>query len=616
MCGIVGYVGQEPALPILLEGLRRLEYRGYDSAGVAVLVDGQPHVVKAVGRIAQLEERLSGGEASAIRSGTGATVGIGHTRWATHGRPSDTNSHPHTDCTGRFVVIHNGIIENYLQLREVLTAHGHVFRSETDTEVIPHLLEAYYQGDLVEAVRKVASQLHGAYALAVLCRDEPDRIVAVRLASPVVIGLGQGENFLASDIPALLPYTRRVLVLNDGEMAVLTRDRVQILTLQGGPVEREPMEVTWDAARAEKGGYAHFMLKEIHEQPQALRDTLRGRLSPDGRRVTLPEVGLTPEEVRRLRKVALVACGTASHAGLVGRYLIERLAGIPVEWDVASEYRYRDPMLGPDSLFVAISQSGETADTLAALREARAKGAKVLAIVNVVGSSIAREADWALHTWAGPEIAVASTKAYTTQLVAVTLLAVWLGQAAGRLDEDGAARILAALRDLPAQAEQVLAQEAEVQRVASDLARHDDVFFIGRGLDYAVALEGQLKLKEISYIHAEAYPAGELKHGTLALITKGVPVVALSTQPALAPKTLSNIQEVRARGAAVIAVALEGDEQVPRHADTVFTIPRTDPLVAPALAVIPLQLLAYYAAVLRGHDVDRPRNLAKSVTVE
>ncbi|HEY8347179.1 MAG TPA: glutamine--fructose-6-phosphate transaminase (isomerizing) [Symbiobacteriaceae bacterium] len=610
MCGIVGYIGTKPALPILLDGLSKLEYRGYDSAGVAVLEDGKAMVAKCVGRLSNLEAKVNG-------SLSRGQIGIGHTRWATHGRPSDWNSHPHTDCTGKFVVIHNGIIENFVQLKQVLQQHGHVFRSETDTEVVPHLVESHYRGDLVDAVRQVARMLRGAYALAVMCEDEPDKIVAVKQASPLIVGLGEGENYLASDIPALLKYTRRVIALEEGQMAVLTRDGITITTLDGEPVEPKVMEVTWDPGQAERGGYPHFMLKEIHEQPKAIRDTLIGRIAEDGSAVTLPEIQMTPEEVRALRKVALVACGTAAHAGLVGRYLIERLAGIPVEWDIASEYRYRDPMVDEQTLFVAISQSGETADTLAALREARRKGAKILAITNVVGSSVAREADWTLYTWAGPEIAVASTKAYTTQLVAVTLLALWLGQQNGRLDPEVGREIIAGLRALPDQVASILEnQEEAVKEAAAKLAWTEDVFFIGRNLDYAVAMEGQLKLKEISYIHAEAYAAGELKHGTLALITRGVPVIAINTQPDLAEKTISNIQEVKAREAFVLGVALEGDTETRLHCDQVFYLPRTHKFLTPVLSVVPLQLLAYYAATARGCDVDKPRNLAKSVTVE
>jgi glutamine---fructose-6-phosphate transaminase (isomerizing) len=610
MCGIVGYVGEKQALPILIDGLKKLEYRGYDSAGVAYMQNGAPHVQKSVGRLSALEAKVNG-------SAAGASVGIGHTRWATHGRPSDDNSHPHTDCTGRFVVIHNGIIENYLQLKQVLEAHGHVFRSQTDTEVVPHLIESHYRGDIVQAVREVAGMLRGAYSLAVLCQDEPDKIVAVRYASPLIIGLGEGENFLASDIPAILSHTRRAIILDDGEMAVLTRDGVEVTTVAGEAVRKQVMTVTWDPVAAEKGGYAHFMLKEIHEQPKALRDTLTGRIRGDQQAVLLPEFTMPAEEIAQLRKIAVVACGTAAHAGLVGRYLVERLAGIPVEWDVASEYRYRDPMVDEKTLLLAISQSGETADTLAAVREARRKGARVLAVTNVVGSSLSREADWTIYTWAGPEIAVASTKAYTTQLVVVTLLAIYLAQAVGRLSADTAYGLLDALQEIPVQAQSVLERlEEPVKRIAEQIAHTEDVFYIGRNLDFAVALEGQLKLKEISYIHAEAYPAGELKHGTLALITRGVPVIALNTQEYLREKTISNIQEVRAREASVIGIAMEGDEETARHCDAMLFVPRTHPLLAPVLAVLPLQLLSYYAATIRGADVDKPRNLAKSVTVE
>lgn len=609
MCGIVGYIGQREALPVLMDGLKRLEYRGYDSAGVAVVAGGETRVAKRQGRLRELEAALTDLPA-------GSRVGIGHTRWATHGRPSDRNAHPHTDASGRFAVVHNGIIENYAELREELARQGCVFRSETDTEVIPHRIASHYDGDLVQAVRRAVSRLRGAFALAVVCEQEPDRIVAVRVASPLVIGLGEGEHLLASDIPALLPYTRRVIAMEEGWLAVLTREGVAVTTVSGEPVQPRVMHVNWELRQAERGGYAHFMLKEIHEQPRALRDTLSGRLDPAAGRVRLPEVGLSAAEVQALSKVAVVACGTAAHAGLVGKYLIERLARIPVEWDLASEYRYREPMVDERTLFVAVSQSGETADTLAAMREARSRGAKVLAVTNVVGSTVAREADWVLHTWAGPEIAVASTKAYTTQVEALTLLAIWLGQQNGRIDLAEAAALVEGLRRLPDQAEQVLALEPAVKAAAEELALQSDVFFIGRNLDYAVALEGQLKLKEISYIHAEAYAAGELKHGTLALITDGVPVVALNTQPELMEKTISNIQETRARGAFVVGLAQEGDEATARHCDRVFYLPRTHRLLMPALAAIPLQLLAYYAAVARGTDVDKPRNLAKSVTVE
>ncbi|MFZ5827592.1 MAG: glutamine--fructose-6-phosphate transaminase (isomerizing) [Bacillota bacterium] len=610
MCGIVGYIGNKQALPVLIEGLKKLEYRGYDSAGIAVIQDGTARVEKTVGRLSNLEVKVNGGVSE-------GHIGIGHTRWATHGRPSDANSHPHTDEEGRFVVIHNGIIENYLQLKEVLQQHGHIFQSETDTEVVPHLIESYYEGDIVEAVRKVAKMLKGAYALGVMCQQEPDKIVAVKEASPMIIGLGEGENFLASDIPAILKHTRRVIVMEEGWMAVLTREGVTVTTIDGEPVEPKILEVTWDPGQAERGGYAHFMLKEIHEQPKAIRDTLSGRLSDDNSRVVLGEVGMTAEQVKAISKIAIVACGTASHAGLVGKYLIEKLARIPVEWDVASEYRYKDPMVDQQTLCIVISQSGETADTLAALHEARRRGAKILAVTNVVGSSIARAADWVVYTWAGPEIAVASTKAYTTQLVAMSLLAIWLGQQNGNLDAGLAHELIADLRNLSTQASAVIEhQEEAIHEAAEKLAHSSDVFFIGRNLDYAVALEGQLKLKEISYIHAEAYAAGELKHGTLALITKGVPVIALNTQPELSEKTISNVQEVRAREANVLGVALEGDTETAKHCDQVFYLPRTHRYLTPVLSVLPLQLLAYYAATTRGADVDKPRNLAKSVTVE
>lgn len=613
MCGIVGYVGPKRALPILIEGLKRLEYRGYDSAGVAVISsngqpgEGQLGVVKRVGRISGLEEALRERDLP-------GQPGIGHTRWATHGRPSDSNAHPHTDCKGNIAVVHNGIIENYQALREWLSERGHELRSETDTEVVPHLIEEYYDGDLVAAVRKAVRKLHGSYALAVVCAAEPDKIVAVRKDSPLVIGLGEGENFLASDIPAILAHTRRTYILDDGEMAVLTAFGVTVSDLDGAPVQKEVYQVKWEAGQAEKGGYPHFMLKEIHEQPKAFRDTLTGRIK-DGR-PHLPELGLANYEIRRLQRIHIVACGTAYHAGLIGKALIERLARIPVEIDVASEFRYRDPIMGDNSLMIVISQSGETADTLACLREGKRQGLPVLAITNVVGSSVAREADHVILTLAGPEIAVASTKAYTTQIIALTLLAVHFATVRGTTAATELDAIMDGLRELPQLAGEVLACEDAVKDLAHRCAQWEDVFFIGRGLDYAVAMEGQLKLKEISYIHAEAYAAGELKHGTLALITDGVPVIALATQESVREKTISNIKEVKARGANVVGIALDGDEEIGKVVDEVIFIPRTHQLLTPALAVIPLQLLAYHAATARGADVDKPRNLAKSVTVE
>ncbi|MCL6597479.1 glutamine--fructose-6-phosphate transaminase (isomerizing) [Alicyclobacillus macrosporangiidus] len=610
MCGIVGYVGPRAVRSVIVEGLRKLEYRGYDSAGIATLDGGVLRTVKAVGRLANLEEKLADGEA-------GGHIGIGHTRWATHGRPSDENAHPHQDCSGRFAIVHNGIIENYLSLREELLARGHQFKSETDTEVVAHLIEELYKGDLFQTMLDVAKRLRGAYALVVLAKDHPDTLVAVRRSSPIIVGLGDGENFVASDIPAILSYTRDVYVLEDGELAVVRADGVSIHTFDGEPVtSKQVLHVTWDAVAAERGGYPHFMLKEIYEQPRAIRDTLTGRIAEDLSRVTLPELSWSDDFVQAIDRVHIVACGTSWHAGLVGKAVMEKLTRIPVDVEIASEYRYRDPIETAGTLVVVISQSGETLDTLAALRDAKARGRHVLAITNVVGSSVAREADDVIITWAGPEIAVASTKAYTTQLVVLYLLAVYLGQRRGTLEDANAKQILAALAELPMAAEQVLDTAPQVERFAREWADARDTFFIGRGIDYAMALEGALKLKEISYIHAEAYAAGELKHGTLALITEGVPVIALATQTDLYEKTLSNIKEVKARDAFVLGVAFAGDEEMRHSVDEVLYVPRTLPLLAPVITVIPLQLLAYYAAVARGNDVDKPRNLAKSVTVE
>ncbi len=605
MCGIVGYIGPRKALRVVIDNLKKLEYRGYDSAGVAVVENGRPVIVKKKGKIADLESSLDG----QVMDGQ---LGIGHTRWATHGVPSDRNAHPHPDCTGEVVVVHNGIIENYAELRRELREAGHKLASETDTEVIPHLIEANYNGSLEEAVRAAVSRLEGAYALVVISSREPDKIICVRKDSPLVIGLGEGENFVASDIPALLRYTRDTYILDDHEMAVITREGVQVKDVRTGEARpKEVFTVTWDAGQAEKGGYAHFMLKEIHEQPTAVRETLRGRLKEGG--VSLPEI---PEEViRDARRVFMVACGTAYHACLVGKYLMERIARVPVEADLASEFRYRDPLIGPGDVMVLVSQSGETADTLAALREGRNRGAHVVAITNVRGSSIDREADAVIHTLAGPEIAVASTKAYTTQLVALTLLALRFAEVRGG-DREQIAALVEGLKNLPELVQEVLDTEDEIKELARKYSSSDDVFFIGRGLDYAVAMEGQLKLKEISYIHAEAYAAGELKHGTLALIEAGVPVVALVTQPDLYEKMVSNITEVRARQGRIISVVYDDDEKAREFSDEMIRIPRTDPLLAPVLAVVPLQLLAYYVAVERGCEVDKPRNLAKSVTVE
>jgi len=610
MCGIVGYVGGQDAVSILLDGLRRLEYRGYDSAGLAVL-DGQGiKVVKSAGKLERLGRtlqqlpRLSG------------SLGIGHTRWATHGEPTDCNAHPHTDCGQRVAVVHNGIIENYGELRRWLAAEGHRLVSDTDTEVLPHLVEHYYRGDLLEAVLEAAGRLEGSYALAVICQAEPGRIVALRKDSPLVVGLGDGENFLASDIPALLSHTRRTLVLSDYEAADLHRDEVRVLDLRGRPVDKEVFLVNWEPQAAEKGGYPHFMLKEIHEQPQAARDALRGRLDHQAGQVLLPELGSYSGRLSEVDKAVIVACGTAYHAGLVGQRLIEALAGLPAQAELASEFRYRNPLIGPRTLVVLVSQSGETADTLAALREARRRGAFTLGVVNVVGSSIAREAEAVLYTRAGPEIAVASTKAFVTQLLVLTLLALYLRRVR-RPDRSDDGERVGLLDGLPARIEEVLELSGRVQELVPAFGLHPNCFFIGRGLDYPVAMEGALKLKEISYLHAEAYAAGELKHGPLALIEQGVPVVAVATQSELRDKIISNAKEVKARGGYLVALAPGSDRGVwSEVADAVLALPECPGWLAPAVAVVPLQLLAYHAAVARGCDVDQPRNLAKSVTVE
>lgn len=609
MCGIVGYVGDRSAAPFLIDGLKRLEYRGYDSAGIAVYDGEKTEVVKREGRLSRLEESLNG-------NFTKGFLGIGHTRWATHGKPSDINAHPHTDCSGNIIVVHNGIIENYQEIREWLKERGHRFRTEVDTEVIPHLIEEYYQGDLVSAVQKTLEWIRGAFALGILSGEEPDKIIAVRKDSPLVVGLGNGENYIASDIPAILEHTRKVYILKDGHMAVVKKDRVDLMDFKGRKVEQEVFDVKWDAVAAEKSGYPHFMLKEIHEQPRALKDTMTGRIDPERGDIRLDDITIKAEDLENIDKIFIVACGTAYHAGIVGKHVIERLTRIPVEVDIASEFRYRDPMVDERTIVIIISQSGETADTLAALRESKKRGARIIAITNVVGSSVSREAEDVLYTWAGPEIAVASTKAYSTQLVSLYMLALKMALEKGTVDREEAVEIMRELKQLPEKAQRIIGGEQKIKELAYQYSKWDDVFFIGRGLDYAVALEGSLKLKEISYIHAEAYPAGELKHGTLALITKGIPVISLVTQEQLYEKTLSNIKEVEAREATVIAVAMEGDENITKNANHVIYIPRTIPFLTPVLTVIPLQLFAYYAAVARGCDVDKPRNLAKSVTVE
>ncbi len=617
MCGIVGYVGSEPALPILIGGLRRLEYRGYDSAGVAYLEGGGLSVVKRKGRLQRLEEALQRQYGEDL-SGGSVRIGIAHTRWATHGAPSDENSHPHLSASGRIAVVHNGIIENYMELRASLSGLGYAFVSETDTEVVAHLIERHYDADakkdLLSAVLRTMGEIEGSYALGVLCADDPGTFVAARKDSPLVVGLGTNGNFIASDIPAILSRTREVLILEDREAACLRADGVRVVDALGRPVDRAPMHVDWDVEAAEKGGYEHFMMKEMHEEPRAVRDTLAPRLR-DGA-IRLDAITIDAADAAAISKVQIIACGTAYHAGVVAKYAIERLARIPVEVDVASEFRYRDPLVDARTLAVVISQSGETLDTMAAMREAKRRGARTLAIVNVVGSSIAREADDVLYTMAGPEIAVASTKAYNTQLAAVYLLAFRLAALRGLLDEAACAGWSERLLALPEALDRILADRSVLQRFAAEHFNARSVFFIGRGLDYALSMEGSLKLKEISYIHSEAYAGGELKHGTIALIEEGTLVVCPLTQAPLLEKMIGNIREVKARGAVVLGIATDSCAKVDEVCDAVFRIPDVDPLLAPVLAVTPMQLFAYYVAVNKGCDVDKPRNLAKSVTVE
>ena len=609
MCGIVGYVGDRQAAEFLLDGLSKLEYRGYDSAGIAVYDGENIRVEKCVGRLAALREKIKGN----VPVGS---LGIGHTRWATHGRPSDVNSHPHTDCHGDFAIVHNGIIENYLSLKEELTAKGHVFKSETDTEVVVHLLEEVYSGDFIAAVRAVLKRIEGSYALAFMSRKHPDMLLCTKQDNPLIIGLGEGENFIASDIPAIISRTRRTYILGDGELAIVRKDSVEVTNHLGETVPKKVFEVTWNAEAAEKGGYEHFMLKEINEQPKAVRDTMSQRITADKKAISFEELAWDAEYLGAFNKIYIVACGTAYHAGLVGKYYIEKLARVLVEVDVASEFRYRDPIVDEHTLLIVVSQSGETSDTLAALKESKRRGAKTLAITNVVGSSIAREADQVVYTWAGPEIAVASTKAYTTQLVLFFMLALYMAEIKGTIAAERTAELVTMLQEIPSQVSEILSDVDPIKTFAKQYGFNEDVFYIGRGLDYAVSLEGALKLKEISYIHAEAYAAGELKHGTLALIVEGVPVIALATQRNVYEKTLSNIKEVKARDAVVIGIAAEGDTELEKYVDHVMHVPASDEFIMPILSVIPLQLLAYYAAITRGCDVDKPRNLAKSVTVE
>ena len=610
MCGIVGYVGQEQASPILLDGLRRLEYRGYDSAGVAVY-DGQGgiRVVKAKGRLQVLSDLTQEGTALP------GTIGLGHTRWATHGEPSDVNSHPHMSQRGKFAVVHNGIIENYMELREFLENQGVTFASQTDTEVVAQLLEYCYNGDLMATVQKVLHRIRGAYALGILCRDQPDVLVAVRKDSPLILGLGEGFNLLASDVTALIRYTRDVVYMDDNEIALLSTAGVQVFDAYLQPVDKEPQRVDWEISAAEKGGYEHFMFKEIMEQPKAFRDTVFPRIVNN--RVVLEDLSLTPEEVRDIDHIVIIACGSSYHVGMVSKYILEKLLRKPVEVALASEFRYSDPFVTERTLCIVISQSGETIDTLAAMREAKRLGAKVLAIVNVVGSTIAREADHVLYTWAGPEIAVATTKAYSTQLAVMYLVGLYFADLMGRIDSNTYDAIVCEMLRIPSKMESILENKEHIQYFASIYFNHDSIFFIGRNIDYAIGLEGSLKLKEISYIHSEAYAAGELKHGTISLVEDGTLVVALASYGQLFEKLMSNVVEVKSRGADVLGLTTQRlKESMEKTVDATMAVPDTHPMLLPSLDVIPMQLFAYYVALMRGCDIDKPRNLAKSVTVE
>jgi glucosamine--fructose-6-phosphate aminotransferase (isomerizing) len=624
MCGIVGYVGKKSVVPIIIEGLRRLEYRGYDSAGIAVAGNGEGlQVCRAEGKLRNLEEAIR-------QKPLNGTYGIGHTRWATHGRPTEENAHPHRDCTGRIVVVHNGIVENYLSLKRKLTEEGHKFTTETDTEIIAHLVEKYsaHTGNggrpsLEDAVRQTVKQLTGVFALAVISTDDPNKIVAARNGPPAVIGLGNDEYFVASDVPAILYHTRDIFFLADGDMAVVSADGVQLTDFDGRPIQRQVQHVTWDPIQAEKGGFKHFMLKEIYEQPRAVRDTALGRVSQDTGHIFLEEMGITEAEFRRTGKINIIACGTSWHAGLAGKFMIETLARVPVEVDYASEWRYRNPIVDPDTITLVISQSGETADTIAAQREAKAKGSKTLAICNVVGSMITREAAGTIYTHAGPEIGVASTKAFTGQLTALYVFAMYLAQVRGVMTPDKARASMQELTRIPGKLEHILTHDEACEELAKRYQRVHDFLFLGRGIHYPIALEGALKLKEISYIHAEGYPAGEMKHGPNALIDENLPVVVIATRDVNNPdsvlryeKTISNLKEVKARSGVVIALATEGDEEIKEAADHVLYIPPAPEELAPILEILPLQLLAYHISVRRGCDVDQPRNLAKSVTVE
>ncbi len=609
MCGIVGYIGEKSSTPILINGLRRLEYRGYDSAGLAVLNKNSLLTVRREGHLDELERALDGNDINA------GTMGIGHTRWATHGAPSESNAHPHLDCTGKIAVVHNGIIENFLSLKKDLRAKGHIFKSDTDTEVIVHLIEELYSGDLVQAVRDAIPKIEGSFALVIISSHHPDLIVAARKESPLILGVGDGEYFLASDIPAVLKYTKKVLILENNEVVELDRKGYRVTTFDNKPVKRDTFQVNWDAEAAEKSGYEDFMLKEIFEQPVAVRETIRGRISDDYR-ICLDEIELTENEIKSFKKVFVVACGTSHHAGIAGKYAIEQWAKMPVEIEIGSEFRYRDPIIDSSTLVIVITQSGETADTLAGLRSAKERGGKILAITNVVGSSVTREAHGVLYTHAGPEIGVAATKTLVSQMTALFLLALFLATTRGSIDKEAAKSIMDEINKLPDKVARILDNVELIREWSRKYCNCSDFLFLGRGVGLGVALEGALKLKEISYIHAEGCPAGEMKHGPIALLDETVPVVAIATRNRVYDKMLSNIQEVKARSAPVIAIATEGDKKIQSYADLVYCVPDTNELLSPILAVVPLQLLAYYMAKLRGCNVDQPRNLAKSVTVE
>ena len=608
MCGIVGYLGKRQATEVLIDGLSKLEYRGYDSAGVAVNTGNELAIRKFKGRLAILAEDLQ-------KDPIDGHLGIGHTRWATHGEPSDVNSHPHFNMDRTIAVVHNGIIENYLELRAELEAEGVKFLSQTDTEIAAHMVSKYYEGNLLDAVYKATARFRGAYALGVVCADNANELVAVRKDSPLVVGLGEDENMIASDIPAILKYTRNVYFLENGEFVHILGDKVTVLNENKEVVQKEVSEITWDVEAASKGGFDSFMAKEIYEQPKGVEDTLLRRLDENGR-IKLDDIKITKEDLDKINKVYIVACGTAYHAGLVGKYAIEKFAKIPVIADIASEFRYSDPFVDENTLIIIVSQSGETADTLAALRDAKEKGARVLSITNVVGSSIARESDDIFYTWAGPEIAVASTKAYTTQLMAFYMIALNLAMTKGTITEEEYFKMIDILKEMPSKVEKVLECDKLVEEIAAEIKDKNDIFYLGRGLDYALAMEGSLKIKEISYMHAEAFAAGELKHGTIALIEEGTPVIAIATQEALFEKMVSNMQEVKARGAKVIAIVEEHNEEVEKSADRVIYIPEVEDMFASITSVVPMQLLSYHVAKMRGCDIDKPRNLAKSVTVE